>query len=1626
MREALRENTRLPSDFPGEKFAPANTAHVTVHRAKERLRHFFQRIWRRNVSDVYCAGKRRRSRPAFYWFWRTLRRKITSAITGGYCAGVFKLNDLKLPHSMPKFFLASWTPENPPAKALFPLFPYGCSFLSCISLTLPLFPSSPFVARLRLRSPSSLDDHWTSPTIIAFFADERSSSDRKFSPYASYRLPIDSGLAGAPAIRRHGGTEMEQRRLIPSDAWKNYRNGISVPVLDSSEVFNGGSKILDGFNKNFKGLFNKPLIINEGGFLAKEEIPSLGPGRRINSNIGHNTKSLPSSPIVKSSNEPLNFISKDVENVDVDLSLKKNTGLPVEVPDMDLAGPGDATGGKNQNVWSQSAWRKKPDVNVDNMELGSFLSEDGKMVVLHAEKELENVKRLEKAIVVKTFGDNIPFHVVSTELRRQWEKFGKFHIIGISSPVWIRLPNLPLQCWDEVNICRIASLVGKPYLLDGNMFQWSIREFARVCVRIPLDMRLPQGVWVKGSAGEFYQKVEYEGVSKICTECGTIGHSLKECGELKQKVEFGYRIAQPVGVINGQTMHTMAAEALDVEKRSNNNPWIQVQHVEALVSSKIPEDVDNEVIADDSPDEEINPAVEEEASTWIGVEEGEILVPDKELDLSSTVRCDKQKSESFQKTGKELSIPNGSKMGSHSYEKKVKLIKEIKSLGSGNIISHNRKMDGGKTKKISYMENSHLMKFLGMKWDFFLVLAIGLSGGLMVLWRKDLAKFSVIEASSQMILGMMNVTGKGRWVVASVYCSTDVQERMKLWDDLESHCAGNLPMVVGGDFNCVLSQAEKRGGKRFTLTQGSKDFNNFMIRNDLHEVKSMGPRFTWCNNKSGGARILEKLDRCLINSTALDIIHLALVKHLTRVASDHCPIMLEIFKPVERFNRIIRYEEVWATYYGASTLVKNVWMRSCRGDPASVLNLKFKRTLKALFYWSKAKFKDLSMLREKLRREILEIQLEESEGDISLDKLQILRYKINELNVTLARINTWWRQRAKARWMDEGDCNSSFFHAFANARRSTNWISHIKTESDGWPKPSTIISNVDQKILEAEFLREELQEVVDNSKSSISPGLDEISFSFIKDFWQLIKGDVWLAANQFFSSGVMDQSWKETLIVLIPKIICPQELVHFKPISLCLTIYKLIAKMLLNRLEKVFQKIISVDQEAFVRGRSLSEHVLLAQEVFNKFRWSKARSGMFAIKLDMEQAYNKAKIKEVKELKEIISNYCNWMGQKVNNLKSMIIFGRFTKRNIQKKIVKKLKFKVVKEISYLGVKMTLRRMIASDFQVLLEAATNRLNTWGKKCISLEVPLSILKEIDKMCRGFLWSKNNGNAGLHYASWDLLYVKLSSFISNGERNLEKLKVNFGVQLMEIISNIPININRNSDVLELKCKFAGKSVTALAFEAAMVHEEEVTHWNWLKKLKLKPKIELFWWRLCKNALMSNTFLVNRRLSNFPSCPRGCGVNEDNCHLVGNYFKIRNVVSLLNSRGFSIPIFNGFLDCLECLQRLVGKNSLSANILCIVVYLVWKSRCKDNWDANQQLLLFPWHPPPPGWIKINVDASLKRDNMAGIGGIARDEKGRFWVAFGAHCLHWDISQLELLAVFYLKNVVKEWMFEA
>jgi len=100
---------------------------------------------------------------------------------------------------------------------------------------------------------------------------------------------------------------------------------------------------------------------------------------------------------------------------------------------------------------------------------------------------------------------------------------------GLRSQIWIQLPQLPIIYWDIKNITHIANALGEPLWMDSHTSSWGRSSFACICVRIDISKKLIPGVWINGIQGRFFQRVEYEGLTNLCFECGSIGHSNGRC-----------------------------------------------------------------------------------------------------------------------------------------------------------------------------------------------------------------------------------------------------------------------------------------------------------------------------------------------------------------------------------------------------------------------------------------------------------------------------------------------------------------------------------------------------------------------------------------------------------------------------------------------------------------------------------------------------------------------------------------------------------------------------------------------------------------------------------------------------------------------------------------------------------------------------------------------------------------------------------------------------------------------------------------------------------------------------------------------------------------------------------------
>ncbi|GKV44307.1 hypothetical protein SLEP1_g51499 [Rubroshorea leprosula] len=119
---------------------------------------------------------------------------------------------------------------------------------------------------------------------------------------------------------------------------------------------------------------------------------------------------------------------------------------------------------------------------------------------------------------------------------------------------------------------------------------------------------------------------------------------------------------------------------------------------------------------------------------------------------------------------------------------------------------------------------------------------------------------------------------------------------------------------------------------------------------------------------------------------------------------------------------------------------------------------------------------------------------------------------------------------------------------------------------------------------------------------------------------QLAKGAV-IANEEFHEQGKIAKGSNASFIVLIPKVENPQKIEEYRPISLIGVMYKILAKILANRLRMVIDKVIGEHQMAFIRGRQLAEGAVIANEVIDEVKRKKKKS--FIFKVDFEKAYDK-------------------------------------------------------------------------------------------------------------------------------------------------------------------------------------------------------------------------------------------------------------------------------------------------------------------------------------------------------------------------------------------------------------------
>jgi hypothetical protein len=252
----------------------------------------------------------------------------------------------------------------------------------------------------------------------------------------------------------------------------------------------------------------------------------------------------------------------------------------------------------------------------------------------------------------------------------------------------------------------------------------------------------------------------------------------------------------------------------------------------------------------------------------------------------------------------------------------------------------------------------------------------------------------------------------------------------------------------------------------------------------------------------------------------------------------------------------------------------------------------------------------------------------------------------------------YWRLKSRSLWLKAGDRNTSYFHRQCRARLSQNHISEIassdgtihkgfeqlkeaaekhfqslykeedsdceETISDYLSHIPSLVSRDDNADLMKLFTEEEICNVIWSMEPDKAPGPDGFSIHFYRACWDIIKIDLLKMIKAFHKRAKVGGNTNSTFLALIPKEVNPSSFERFRPISLCNASYKIMSKLLENRIKPLLENLISPMQGGFFKGRHILDNVIQVQEAMHSSH-QRQEQGML-IKLDMENAFDRVNL----------------------------------------------------------------------------------------------------------------------------------------------------------------------------------------------------------------------------------------------------------------------------------------------------------------------------------------------------------------------------------------------------------------
>ncbi|KAL2237657.1 UNVERIFIED_CONTAM: hypothetical protein Sindi_0957400 [Sesamum indicum] len=727
-------------------------------------------------------------------------------------------------------------------------------------------------------------------------------------------------------------------------------------------------------------------------------------------------------------------------------------------------------------------------------------------------------------------------------------------------PVWIKLRHLPMEFWTTEGLSTVASGVGKPLYPDAITRACTRLDFARVCVMIDAPQKLHKHIIVMAPD--------------------------EEGGETPCKVDVEYEWLPPKCTACMSLGHSDKDCALN-KTRKPTKPTVNVYVPKVNVSQpQLPT----------KGRKTMKPVVEDIPKADAG---------DRHVDQNHSKQDERGKAIVIYNAFDALHLIDDA--GEHSGGRNTSSPMDndpYHQLALKDLVSEYRLHFLGILETRVRLNNvMHIQSFLLPHWKWFVDYS-SVGNRIWLAWDENVVDVHILDSADQFIhYRVTNMADNESVIITVVYGASEVIDRRNLWTALETlaqQCS-DIPWMVGGDFNAVRDLNEVCGISG-DIRMATEEFNAGILEAGLIPLPMQGEWFTWHNCSTSMRSLWKRLDRILINDRWLARFPSTYYHSLTPRTSDHSPLVLH--GDIQQHNGgMFRFDNYLAHSPEFIHNVQNIWHHEIVGIPMYAVTRKLK-ALKPVFRLQRRNKRDLTM----------NVQLAKG----FLDEAQQLRAKMQWMKDGDQFSRVFFRKIAQRRVMrrilqindengfthtDLGEIAHEFVSYYQNLlggtrRRLSVDIRYLRP----WARHCITDEEANQLLLplSADDVKQAVFDIADDK----APGPDGYSSRFFKVAWPVVGEEI-----------------NSTILALIPKVHTPMSVNDFRPISCCNVLYKIIAKLLVQKISVLLDKIVSPCQTAFIPGRSIGDNIMLAQELFSRYNQMRLPPRC-ALKVDIRKAYD--------------------------------------------------------------------------------------------------------------------------------------------------------------------------------------------------------------------------------------------------------------------------------------------------------------------------------------------------------------------------------------------------------------------